>query len=96
MFIELNHNVGVQNRKSIVNTEKIIAINPCYVLAVPECTLFEYLTAEEKKNIPKNPLICDYPNKVVKIVKYDVVCCDDVCFEISIEEYERLNILLGV
>lgn len=97
MFIEIKHKVGKQNRISLVNTDKITAFNPCYELMFPECVNFEYLTNEEIDELPKNPLITDYPDRCVKIVKYNVECEGDICYEISQEEYDRIkNILLEV
>lgn len=97
MFIEIHHKIGVQNRVSLVNTDKIIAFNPCFELKVDECVLFEYLKTDEYKKIPDNPLITDYPDSVVKIVKYSIECENNYSYEIAIEEYERIKkILSGV
>lgn len=94
MFIEIHHKIGSQNRVSLVNTDKIISFNPCFELKVEECVLCEYLTPEEMNNIPDNPLICDYPDRVLKIVRYDVICNCENCYEIDIEEYERIKKIL--
>lgn len=97
MFIEIHHKIGNQNRVSLVNTNKIIAFNPCYELKVDECVLFEYLKTEEYEKIPNNPLITDYPDSVVKIIKYIIECDNNYSYEISIEEFERIKkILSGV
>ena len=96
-FVEIHHKIGKQNRVSFVNTDKIIAFNPCYELMFPECVNFEYLTNEEMAELPKNPLITDYPDRCVKIVKYNAECEGDICYEISPEEFERIKkILSGV
>lgn len=97
MFIEIHHKIGQQNRVSLVNTDKIIAFNPCFDLKVEESVLFEYLKPDEYEKIPDNPLITDYPDSVVKIFKYIIECENNFDFEISIEEYERIKkILSGV
>lgn len=97
MFIEILHKIGPQNRVSLVNTDKIISFNPCFELKYDESNLFEYLSIEELEKIPDNPLITDFPDSVVKIVKYDIECENNLSYEISLEEYERIkNILLGV
>ena len=54
MFILIHHKIGVQNRVSFVNTDKIIAFNPCFDLKVDKCVLFEYLKTEEYEKIPEN------------------------------------------
>lgn len=97
MFIEIKHKVGKQNRISLVNTDKITSFNPCYELKYNESTLFEYLEPDELEKIPDNPLITDFPDRVVKIVKYIIECENNFDYEISPEEYERIkNILLEV
>lgn len=96
MFIEIHHKIGSQNRTSLVNTDKIIAFNPCFELKYDKCVLFEYMDVKEFEKIPDNPLITDYPDSVVKITKYNVEC-GDFDYDISIEEYERIKkILSGV
>lgn len=96
MFIEILHKIGRQNRISLVNTDQIIALDPCFELKYDESSLFEYMDVKEFEKIPDNPLITDYPDSVVKITKYNVKCGDSD-YDISIEEYERIKkILLGV
>ena len=98
MFIEIKHKVGKQNRISLVNTDKITSFNPCYELMYNESSLFEHLEPDELEKTPDNPLITDFPDRVVKIVKYNVdVDCGNLSYEISLEEYDRIkNILLEV
>lgn len=91
MFIIINHKIGNQNRVSLVNSNKIIAFNPCYELKYDESTLFEHLSKDELDKIPDNPLITDFPDSAVKIVKYIVECENNFDYEISIEEYERIK-----
>ena len=98
MFIEIKHKVGKQNRISLVNTDKITSFNPCYELKYNKSSLFEHLEPDEIEKIPDNPLITDFPDRVVKIVKYNVdVDCGNLSYEISLEESDRIkNILLEV
>lgn len=97
MFIEIHHNIGPQNRVSLVNTDKIIAFNPCFELKYDESNLFDHLSKDELDKIQDNPLITDFPDSVVKIVKYDIECENNLSYEISLDEYERIkNILSGV
>lgn len=96
MFIEIHHKIGMQNRVSFVNTDKITAFNPCFVLKWDKDELLMHIGMNEIQQIPDGPLISDYPDIAVKIVRYDVYC-GDLCYEISPEEYERIkNILLEV
>lgn len=98
MFIEIHHKIGVQNRVSLVNTDKIIAFNPCFELKwKDQYKLLLNIGMEELQKIPDNPLITDYPDIAVKITKYCIECENNFDFEISIEEYERIKkILSGV
>lgn len=96
MFIQIKHKVGKQNRISLVNTDKITAFNPCFELKWDKEELFMHIGMNEIKQIPDEPLISDYPDIAVKIVKYNVDC-GNLDYEISPEEYDRIkNILLEV
>lgn len=95
MFFEIRHKIGSQNRVSLVNTDKIIAINPCFDLKYDECDLFEHLEKDELEKLPDNPLISDFPERVIKIIKYNVEC-ENFCYEILPEEYERIKKKIGV
>lgn len=96
-FVEIQYKIGNQNRVSLVNTDKIISINPCFELKYDESTLFKYLSKDELEKIPDNPLITDFPDRVIKNVKYIVECENNFDYEISPEEYKRIkNILLEV
>lgn len=94
-FIEIHHKIGNQNRVSLVNTDKIISINPCFELKYDESTLFEYLSKDELEKIPDNPLITDFPDRVIKNVKYIVECENNFDYEISTEEFERIKKILS-
>lgn len=97
MFIEIHHKIGNQNRISLVNTDKIISFDPCYELKWDKDNLFMHIGIDELKKLPDNPLITDYPDIAVKIIKYCVECENSNSYEISIEEYERIkNILVEV
>lgn len=97
MFIKLNHKIGMQNRVSLVNTDKIIAFNPCFELKwTDKYQLLLNIGMDELQKIPDNPLITDYPDIAVKIFKYCVECENNNSYDISLEEYERIeNILLS-
>lgn len=98
MFIEILHKIGKQNRVSFVNTDKIIAFNPCFELKwKDEHQLLLNIGMDELKKLPDNPLITDYPDIAVKISHYCIECDNNNSYDISPEEYYRIkNILLVV
>ena len=98
MFIDIHYKIGDQNRVSLVNTDKIIAFNPCFELKwTDQYQLLLNIGMDELQKIPDDPLITDYPDIAVKITKYCVECENNNSYDISIEEYDRIkNILSGV